>query len=60
MPFEIIFLYHWLFAKGFEKTFSKDLQKQPEWCKYGPKCYNRRKQSHYLDICRNSFNWFKI
>jgi hypothetical protein len=26
MLFEIIFLYHWLFAKEFEKTFSKDLQ----------------------------------
>jgi hypothetical protein len=24
MPFEIIFLYHWLFAKEFEKTFTKD------------------------------------
>ena len=38
MPFEIIFLYHWLFAKEFEKTFTKDLQKQPKWCKCGPKC----------------------
>ena len=28
MLFEIIFLYHWLFAKEFEKTFPKDLQKQ--------------------------------
>jgi hypothetical protein len=26
MLFEIIFLYHWLFAKEFEKTFPKDLQ----------------------------------
>jgi hypothetical protein len=38
MLFKIIFLYHWLFAKGFEKTFPKDLQKQPKWCKCGPKC----------------------
>jgi hypothetical protein len=28
MLLEIIFLYHWLFAKEFEKTFPKDLQKQ--------------------------------
>jgi hypothetical protein len=28
MPLEIIFLYHWLIAKEFEKTFPKDLQKQ--------------------------------
>jgi hypothetical protein len=27
MPFEIIFLYHWLFAKGFEKDFSKRFAK---------------------------------
>ena len=26
MLLEIIFLYHWLFAKEFEKTFPKDLQ----------------------------------
>jgi hypothetical protein len=38
MPFEIIFLYHWLFAKEFERTFPKDLQKQAKWCKRGPKC----------------------
>jgi hypothetical protein len=38
MLFEIILLYHWLFAKEFEKTFIKDLQKQPKWCKCGPKC----------------------
>jgi hypothetical protein len=30
MLFEIIFLYHWLFAKDFEKTFTKDLQKTTE------------------------------
>jgi hypothetical protein len=35
--FEIIFLYHWLFAKVCEKTSPKDLQKQPKWCKCGPK-----------------------
>jgi hypothetical protein len=28
MLLEIIFLYLWLFAKEFEKTFPKDLQKQ--------------------------------
>jgi hypothetical protein len=28
MLLEIIFLYHWLIAKVFEKTFPKDLQKQ--------------------------------
>jgi hypothetical protein len=27
MPFEIIFLYYWLFAKDFEKAFTNDLQK---------------------------------
>jgi hypothetical protein len=27
-PLKIIFLYHWLIAKEFEKTFIKDLQKQ--------------------------------
>jgi hypothetical protein len=27
MLFEIIFLYHWIFAKEFEKTFPEDLQK---------------------------------
>jgi hypothetical protein len=32
---EIIFLYHWLIAKEFEKTFSKGLQKQAKWCKCG-------------------------
>ena len=32
---EIIFLYHWLIAKEFEKTFPKDLQKQAKWCKCG-------------------------
>jgi hypothetical protein len=37
MPFIIIFLYHWLIAKEFEKTFPKDLQKQAKWCKRGPK-----------------------
>jgi hypothetical protein len=36
--FEIIFLYHWLIANEFEKTFPKDLQKQGKWCKCGPKC----------------------
>jgi hypothetical protein len=35
---EIIFLYHWLFAKEFHKAFSKDLQKLTDWCKCGPKC----------------------
>ena len=39
---EIIFLDLCLFAKEFEKTLPKDLQKQPKWCKCGPKCYNRR------------------
>jgi hypothetical protein len=48
MLFEIIFLYHWLFAKGFKKTFPNDLQKQAKWCKCGPKYQNRRKQSHLL------------
>jgi hypothetical protein len=38
MLFEIIFLYYWLFAKEFEKTFPKDLQKQAKWSKGGPKC----------------------
>jgi hypothetical protein len=38
MPFETIFSYHWLFAKEFEKTSPKDLQKQAKWCKCGPKC----------------------
>jgi hypothetical protein len=38
MLLEIIFLYHWLIAKEFEKTFPKDLQKQAKWCKCGPKC----------------------
>jgi hypothetical protein len=37
MPLEIIFLYHWLIAKEFKKTFPKDLQKQAKWCKCGPK-----------------------
>jgi hypothetical protein len=38
MPLEIIFLYHWLIAKEFEKTFpKKDLQKQAKWCKCGSK-----------------------
>jgi hypothetical protein len=32
-----IFLYHWLIAKEFEKTFPKYLQKQAKWCKCGPK-----------------------
>jgi hypothetical protein len=27
MPFEIIFLYYWLFAKEFEKAFTNNLQK---------------------------------
>jgi hypothetical protein len=38
MLLEIIFLYHWLFTKEFEKTFPKDLQKQPKWYECGPKC----------------------
>jgi hypothetical protein len=38
MLFEIIFLYHWLFAKEFEKNFPKYLQKQAKWCKGVPKC----------------------
>jgi hypothetical protein len=38
MLFEIILLYLWLFAKEFEKTFPKDLQKQVKWCICGPKC----------------------
>ena len=37
MPLEIIFLYRWLIAKEFEKTFANDLQKQAKWCKCGPK-----------------------
>jgi hypothetical protein len=37
MLFEIIFLYHWLSAKVFEKTSPKDSQKQAKWCKCGPK-----------------------
>jgi hypothetical protein len=37
MPLETIFLYHWLIAKEFGKTFPKDLQKQAKWCKCGPK-----------------------
>jgi hypothetical protein len=55
MLLEIIFLYLWIFAKEFEKTFPKDLQKHAKWCKCDPKCQNRRKQSY---TCRNSFNWF--
>jgi hypothetical protein len=35
---KIIFLYLWIFAKEFKKTFPKDLQKQVKWCKCGPKC----------------------
>jgi hypothetical protein len=45
---EIIFLYLWLFAKEFEKISPKDLQKLVKRCICGPKCYNRRKQSHLL------------
>jgi hypothetical protein len=45
MFLEIIFLYHWLIANEFEKTFPKDLQKQAKWCKCGPKCY----------ICQNNY-----
>jgi hypothetical protein len=36
MPLEIIFLYHWLITKEFEKTFPKDLQRQAKWCKCSP------------------------
>jgi hypothetical protein len=39
--FEIIVLYLWLFAKEFEKIFSKDLQKTSKWSKM----LNRREQS---------------
>jgi hypothetical protein len=34
---EIIFLYHWLISKDFEKNFPNDLQKQAKWCKCGTK-----------------------
>jgi hypothetical protein len=34
---EIIFLYHWLITKEFEKTFPKRFEKQAKWCKCGPK-----------------------
>jgi hypothetical protein len=59
MLLEIIFLYLWLFAKDFEKTFPKDLQKQASGANVVQNV-NRRKQSHLLlDLCRKSFNWFK-
>jgi hypothetical protein len=36
-------------------TLLKDFQKQAKWCKCGPKCKTRRKQSYILRI---TFNWF--
>jgi hypothetical protein len=50
--FEILFLYHWLFAKEFEKTFPKDGANVIQNVKM-------EENNHiYVDICRNYFNWF--
>jgi hypothetical protein len=38
MLLEIIFLYLWLFAKEFEKSFPKGFAKTSKWCKCDPKC----------------------
>jgi hypothetical protein len=50
MLLEMIFLYHWLFAKEFEKTFPKDLLKQAKWCKCGPKCQIYQNNNIFLEI----------
>ena len=56
MLFEIIFLYHWLFAKVCEKTSPKDLQKQPKWCKCGPNVKIRESNHIYLKILKVGLN----
>jgi hypothetical protein len=50
MPLEIIFLYHWLNAKEFEKTFPKYLQRQAKWCKCGPKFPLYQNSHIYLEL----------
>jgi hypothetical protein len=45
MLIAVIFLYLWLFAKGFEKIFPKDLQKQTSGANVVQNVKNRRKQS---------------
>jgi hypothetical protein len=57
MLLEIIFF--WLFAKEFEKTFPKDLQKQASGANVVQNVNNRKQSRVFLDICIKPFNWFK-
>jgi hypothetical protein len=50
MPFEIIFLYHWLFAKEFERTLPKDLQKQASGANMVQNVKIEESNHIYLDI----------
>jgi hypothetical protein len=56
---KIIFLYLWLFAKEFERTFPKDLQKQASGENVVQNVIIEENNHIYLDLCRKSFNWFK-
>ena len=48
MLLKILFICLWLFAKDLWNDLQKSLQKQNMWCKRGPKCYIRKKQSMHI------------